>query len=923
MARITAWRGLPRVADYRAADMATLILAAKLYRPPPQPNSVLRARLIAQLNTGLGRKLTLISASAGFGKTTLVSAWAAACGRPVAWLSLDADDGDPARFLTYLIAALQPVMPGVGAGVLANLQSPQPPHMDALLTALLNEISTAANPIVLVLDDFHEIDSRPVDQALAFLVEHLPPQMHLVIATREDPPLPLARLRVRGQLSELRAADLRFSLPEAGGFLNQAMGLSLSLDDIGALDARTEGWIAGLQLAALSIQGRADTGQFIASFTGSHHFVLDYLVEEVLGRQSEDVQAFLLRTSLLERMCGPLCDAVLQPVGAGASSQAMLESIQRANLFIVPLDNERRWYRYHHLFADLLRQRLQQGAASAAGAGGWDIPELHRRASAWHARNGAPADAIRHALLAEDYERAAGLIELAWPAMDANFQTSIWLGWAKGLPEALIRARPLLSVGYAWALLNAGALEATEARLRDAEVALGSVDDNAQIRALSGSIATARAYLAQAFGDVAATLAHGQRALDLLTDEDHLRRGPASALVGLAQWAAGDLDAAYRSLAAAMAGFRKSGNPNFAISCTYGLADIRVTQGRLRAAISAYETSLQLALNAGGPMLPGASDMYLGLGELCREQGDLETAERLLLKSEALGEQLGLSDWPYRFQRGRARLRQVQGDLNGALVMLAEAERLYFRSPVPDIAPIAAMRARVWVLQGRLPEVLSWVRERGLSVDDELTFLREFEHITLARVLIAGYANGQEAQPLHDALRLLERLLQAAEAGGRMGSVIEVLVLQALTHMALGSSPAALSALARALALAEPEGYVRIFVDEGPPMARLLSEAATRDMLPVYTRTLLAAFGPQMLPPKAVSPQPVTEVDPLSPRELELLRLVAQGLSNQEIGERLFLALDTVKGHNRRIYAKLQVQRRTEAVARARALGLI
>ncbi len=372
-----------------------------------------------------------------------------------------------------------------------------------------------------------------------------------------------------------------------------------------------------------------------------------------------------------------------------------------------------------------------------------------------------------------------------------------------------------------------------------------------------------------------------------------------------------------------MAGFRKAGNPNFAISCTYGLADIRVTQGRLRAAISAYESSLQLALNEGGPMLPGVSDMYLGLGALCREQGDLEAAERHLQKSEALGEQLGLSDWPYRFHRGRARLRQSQGDLDGALVLLAESERRYFRSPVPDIAPIPALRARVWVLQGRLPEALSWVRERGLSVDDDLTFLREFEHITLARVLIAHSTNGQEAQPLHDALRLLERLLQAAETGGRMGSAIEILVLQALTHMALGSSPAALSALTRALAPAEPEGYVRIFVDEGPPMARLLSEAAARDMLPVYTRKLLAAIGPQMPPPDADSAQPVSEVDPLSPRELELLRLVAQGLSNQEIGERLFLALDTVKGHNRRIYAKLQVQRRTEAVARARELGLI
>jgi len=395
--------------------MATPILASKLYRPPPQPSALVRARLVEQLNAGLGRKLTLISASAGFGKTTLVSAWAADCGHPVAWLSLDTADGDPARFLAYLVAALQTVVPGHGAGVLGSLQSPQPPQTEALLTDLLNDLSGLADTIVLVLDDFHEIDSRPVDQALVFLVEHLPPQLHLVIATREDPPLTLARLRARGQLSELRAADLRFSLSEAGGFLNQVMGLSLSLDEIGALDTRTEGWIAGLQLAALSMQGHTDTARFIATFTGNHHFVLDYLVEEVLRQQSETAQTFLLRTSILERMCGPLCDAMLQPAGAAASGQATLEYIQRANLFVVPLDNERRWYRYYHLFADLLRQRLHQSAASAAGTGGWDLAELHRRASPWHARNGTPADAIRHALLAEDFEQAAGLIELAWP----------------------------------------------------------------------------------------------------------------------------------------------------------------------------------------------------------------------------------------------------------------------------------------------------------------------------------------------------------------------------------------------------------------------------------------------------------------------------------------------------------------------------
>ena len=438
--------------------MSTSILATKLYIPPPRPKVVLRPRLVERLDEGLHHKLTLISAPAGFGKTTLVSEWVASCERATAWLSLDEGDNDLARFLAYLVAALQTIMADMGEGVLAVLQSPQPPPIESMLTALLNEITATPDDFILVLDDYHVMDAQPVDHALTFLLEHLPPQMHLVIATREDPQLPLARLRARGQLTELRAADLRFTPSEAAEFLNRVMGLNLSADDIAALETRTEGWITGLQMAALSMQGRSDTASFIQAFTGSHRFVLDYLVEEVLQRQPEHMRSFLLQTAVLDRLNGSLCDAVT----GREDGRGMLETLERGNLFVIPLDDRRQWYRYHHLFADVLQTRLMEEWPDQVSA-------LHRRASVWYEQNGLPSDAIRHALAAEDFERAADLIELAGPVVEESSQTATWLGWVRALPDELVRARPVLSVWYAYALLGRGEMEAAEARLTDAE----------------------------------------------------------------------------------------------------------------------------------------------------------------------------------------------------------------------------------------------------------------------------------------------------------------------------------------------------------------------------------------------------------------------------------------------------------------------
>jgi LuxR family transcriptional regulator, maltose regulon positive regulatory protein len=914
--------------------MATPVLATKLYVPPPQPRVVPRPRLIERLNEGaLHRRLTLLSAPAGFGKTTLVSGWVAGCERPAAWLSLDEGDNDPARFLAYLLAALRTIAPNIGEGVLGALRSPQPPPTESILTTLLNEIAAIPDEIVLVLDDYHVIDARAVDDALAFVLEHLPPGMHLVVATREDPRLPLARLRARGQLAELRAADLRFTPDEAAEFLEEVMGLSLSAEDIAALETRTEGWIAGLQLAALSMRGREDVPGFIRAFAGDNRYIVDYLVEEVLQRQPERIRSFLLQTSILDRLNGSLCAAVTDQ----EEGNARLEALERGNFFVVPLDDNRQWYRYHHLFAEVLYAHLMAEQPDL-------VATLHRRASEWYEQNGSAADAIRHALAAEDFERAADLVELAVPAMRRSRQEATLLGWLKALPEELFHVRPVLNVHYAGTLLQSGQLDGVEERLRDAERWLNTTADRRErpdepaaemivvheeaFRRLPASIAMYRAGIALARGNVPETVTYARRVLDLAPEDDHFQRGAAAALLGLAAWTSGDLEAAHRSYADGMAHLQRAGNISDAVGGAMTSADIRIAQGRLREAMRTYEHALRLATEQGDPAMRGTADMHVGMAELHRERNDLEAATQRLLRSKEQGEHTGFPQYSYRWRVAMARILEAQGDLDGALDMLEEAERLYVSDFHPDVRPIAALKARIWVAQGRLDEALDWARERGLSAHDDLGYLREFEHVTLARVLLARYNSERADHLMLEATGLLERLLEAAEEGGRMGSVIEILALQALAQKTQGDSPAALVPLERALALAEPEGYVRVFVDEGRPMAHLLSEAAAQGIMPDYTGKLLAAFRAEghIDPddsPHLAAPASQPLVEPLSDRELEVLRLVAQGLSNREISERLFLAVITVKGHNRNTFRKLQVRRRTEAVARARELGLL
>jgi len=870
--------------------------------------------------------LTLVSAPAGFGKSTLVSEWIASCGRPAAWLSLDENDNDPARFLTYVVSALQTVSPNLGAGILDALQSPQIPPINSILTALLNEITVIPNDFILVLDDYHLTEAKPVDDTLTFLIDHLPLQMHLVITTREDPSLPIPRLRARNQLTEIRAADLRCTPSEAAEFLNQIMGLNLSVEEVAALETRTEGWIAGLQLAALSMKGQQDVHGFIQAFAGDHRYIVDYLVEEVLRRQPESIQDFLLKTSILERLNGPLCDALT----AQSGSKSKLEQLQRGNLFLIPLDDKREWYRYHHLFADVLRMHLVTEQSE-------QVPVLHKRVSEWFEQNGLTADAIRHALVAKDFERAARLIEKAIPLMRQTRQEPTLLGWFKALPAELFQNHPVLNVNYVGTLMQNGQFDGVESRLREIEQWLATPEDirerpvyvdEEEFQRLQNLVPMYHAAIALAQGNAVNAMKHASKVLELAREDDDFPRGAASSLVGLASWASGDLETAYEMFSKGMAHLQKVGFISDVIGGSVTLADIRITQGHLREAMGIYERGLQLATKQGTPTLRGAADMHVGMSGLYYERNELNSAEQHLLKSKALGELNGLPKNPYRWRVAMAQIQEAQGELDETLDLLDEAEPLYVSDFAPNVHPISALKARVWIKQGELEKALNWARERKLSVVEEPSYLREFEQITFVRILLSQYQGDHSDSLLDDAIGFLNRLLKAADEGGRMGSVIEILILQALAYQMREDISAALSAMERALKLAEPEGYMRIFVDEGTAMETLIREATAHKITLNYTVKLLAAFeaerkGLDVESLPSVAPVSGPLIEALSQRELDILRLFKTELSGPEIAQELVIALSTVRTHTKSIYSKLNVNSRRAAVKRAIELGLI
>lgn len=879
--------------------MSAPILATKIFIPPPRPNLVPRPLLVERLNKCMeaGCRLTLISAPAGFGKTTLVSEWISDCRMPVAWLSLDEGDRYPVRFLTYMVAAIQTIQAGIGERPLAALQSSQPPPIEIILTTLLNEITTISDSFILVLDDYHLIDSQPVDQALTFLLEHMPLQMHLVITTREDPSLPLARLRARDQLTELRAADLRFTPAEAAEFLNQMMGLNLSDGDVAALEARTEGWIAGLQLAALSMQGQNDAAGFIKAFTGSHRFVLDYLVEEVLQHQSESIQTFLLRTSILDRLCGSLCDFVLpDPTSSG---QETLEYLEHANLFIVPLDNERRWYRYHHLFRDLLRQRLGQSLTPE------EIAEQHIHASQWYEDHGLVIEAFQHAAAANDVERAERLIEGDGFPRHLFGAVATILDWLKSLPITTMNARPSLWYRYAIFLMFTGQTTGVDEKLQAAEDALKGVEIDDTARNLIGQIAGTRAMLALTRYQLENLLVQSRRALKYIHPKNLSSRASASLTLGFAYFLRGDRAAAHQSYLESIKLSQECGNTFITIMATNGLGYVLEMETQLHKAAETYRHALQLF--GDQPLHTHAGQASLGLARIAYEWNDLDAAEQY--GQQSLQQVRQYDDVIDRFIISEvflARLRLAQGDIAEAAAMLAETEKSVRQNNfVQRIPEVAAVQVLVLLRQGNLSAAAHLVQIHDLPISQARVYLAQGDALT--------------------ALAVLEPLRQQMKAKDWQDELLKVMVLQAVALYTHGEKVKAVQLLSEALALAEPEGFIRIFVDEGPRMAELLSDTTTRGFRPGYVNKLLAAFEAEPNGQRAVASitGSTSLIEPLSTRELEVLSLIAQGLSNQEISKRLFLALDTVKGHNRRIFDKLQVQRRTEAIARARELGLL
>ena len=896
----------------RRVDISIPLLSTKLFVPPPRPTLVPRSRLVARLSHGLTLPLTLISAPAGFGKTTLVSEWRASnAGRdyPLACLSLENDDNDPARFLTYLVAALGTLKPDLAETALGMLQSPQPPPLLAFLTGLINDLGELGQPFALMLDDYHVISAKPVHEALGFLLDHLPQHMHLVLLTRADPPLPLARLRARDQLVEIRADDLRFTSSEATAFFNQVMDLALSADDVLALEQRTEGWIAGLQLAALamqtprSIERSDDIAGFIAAFTGSHHYVADYLVAEVLSRQPELMRSFLLQTSILGRMTSELCDRLT----GRSDSQAMLRQLETANLFLVPLDEERHWYRYHHLFADVLNTQLRLAYPDR-------LVGLHERAAEWHEQNGYISEAISHALAAGDQLRAARLIENNALAMLMRGEAVTVLTWITSMTP-LVRERPWLAILQSWAFTCTGQLDQLEFLLQDAErnlVSPGSTEDS---QAMRSHIAAIRALAAARRGEAQQAIALAREALDRLPESEAIIRGIVIFTLGEASWQTGDLAGARRAFAEASQINRAVGNFLAGVLALSSIAVLLTEQGELHRAAETYQMAVEMATRSDGRMMPAAVQACLGLSSLEYEWNELNAAGRSAQQALELGRRWGNPNTLAGTYLMRARLQQAQGDTMGAFASLHEAEELARGQGVtpPTSHQVDAFRVRLLLSQANLEAVTRWAQKQALNPNDEISYHHQMAYLTLARILIA-----QNRADM--ALILLERLLVQVEALGQMGRALEVLILQSLSLADLGDTPRALSVLARALTLGQSEGYTRVFLDEGAPMAKLLRHAGSHGVSPKYVAGLLSQFDREIGITLATQ-QPL--IEPLTERELEVLRLMADGLSNQAIADRLIVALGTIKAHTASLYRKLDVISRTQAVARARELGLL
>ncbi|MFC2068015.1 LuxR C-terminal-related transcriptional regulator [Chloroflexota bacterium] len=899
------------------------LLKTKLYMPPPRPKLVSRPRLLERFKTGLQLKLMLVAAPAGYGKTTLLSEWVVNSQTPVGWLTLDEDDNEPTRFWSYVISAMQTVRADIGKSALGLLQSPQAPPIESILTTIINEMSEVSERFALVLDDYQLIEAQPIHDAVNFLINHLPPQVHLVIASRTDPPVSLAYLRAQNQLMEVRSVDLRFTPEEATAFLNDVMGLGLSGEDVAELESRTEGWIASLQLAAISMQGREDISTYIAKFSGSSRYIMDYLIEEVLRRQDAGTQSFLLETAILDRFTTSLCNAVT----GRDDSRERLAQLEATNLFLVPLDDERQWYRYHHLFADLVRNQLLRSQSECAAT-------LHLRASNWFERGGLTGEAIHHAMAAEGFERAANLVESVGLQMVLQSYCLTLLGWLESLPSELVIARPWLSFFTALANQLTGRSDAVEPFLQYAEEAIAraeqegypeSIPEHAKLR---GYVITVRVNRSMFQGDIPRAIKLCHEAFKYLPEDDATARAPVTLNLGLAYWIDGDLQAARQYLEEANALGQAGGHLYVSLHAMSYLADIQREQGHLQQAAQTYRQAIRLGAQWGsGEPLPATGRAYIGLSDVLYEWNDFDEAMEHVIRGITLSEQGGNLSTVLKGYLLLAWQNLGLGKTEAMVEALRRAEEI----PPKSITTLASLNSSAWnarlsLIQNNLNAANRWAvsqRDR-LNLNNVPDCWSEMAYLVLARLRIA---QGE----VDEIPGLLETLRQKVEAEKRTGSLIEILTLQSIAWQAKGEVDQALRALERALSLAEPEGYVRNFVDEGEPMAKLLRLAASRGIAKKYVKKLLASFQRPILgaEPKlkvlpdegAVALSPL--IEPLSERELEVLRLIVAGMSNREIAEKLIIGEGTVKTHINNIYSKLDVQSRTQAIAQARKLRLL
>src|SRR5215208_238646 len=908
--------------------MPDALVTTKVRVPRTRTELVPRPRLREALVRYEGRRLTLVSASAGFGKTTLLSEWLedrSGDGLPIAWLSLEEADNDPARFLAYLVAALRSALgEGIGEGVLVSLRLPEFPPVEAVVGILINELADVRHEeVTIVLDDYHVIYSGPVHEATSFLLEHLPGNAHLVISGRADPPLPLAKLRARDQVTEIRAAELRFTIEEATAFLKGVMGLTLSAADVAALEVVTEGWIAALQLAALSMRDREDVSSFVETFSGSNRHVLDFLAEEVLERQPEGVREFLLKTSVLERMHATLCDTLT----GRTDGQQMLERLEHDNLFVIALDDERRWYRYHHLFADFLRSRLQRGQPER-------MRELHRRAAEWYEQNGWTSEAVRHALAAQEHDRAADLVEQVARKMWNRGEVMTLLGWLEALPEKTRRRRPQLLLQYSAALLWVGRLDDVEPLVQEIERAVGvseqgrdedlqpSADETLR-QVLLGGVAATRSWRAYLKGEPHGAIALARRALAHLPEKDLELRTFAAFRLAEAYRTSDDLEAASTAFAETAELGRAAGHDYLVLKAMSRQAELQMARGRLRSADHVLQRTLRFAVEQGGDSLPATGEVHVIIGELLYERNDLEAAARRLKEGIRLAERMGQFETLVDGYVALSQAEMAQDNTERALESAREANSLAQRSGAGEaIVKAAAWNARLHLTRNdSTAAVLELERIAGVPAVS-VSMVRESAQIARTRLTMA---RGEH----EETLRLLEELRQSAEAAGRTGKLIEILTLQALALWERSKREQAVGTLTRALTLAEPEGYVRTFVDEGAAMGDLLSAAledrqrnpsGAAGRVPArYLAKLMAALAQDAAAPSVDErlPEPVRE------RELEVLALIAAGKSNAEIARELFVSVSAVQPHTNNLYRKLDARNRTQAVARAREMGVL